>query len=161
MPTVYNSSASTASAATFTQEHFIGRGIFGVTFGYANCISALIVFMGHRIVEAIRKHIVAQQALSGTYVNVGIDKPTNRRIIISAIEIIETKLGIVVIASVTEGIEIGVGIGSRDVMVGGYAVAPSIVGVGDDLCACRVIDCDNIALKIFLKPESVELSRSH
>jgi len=46
-------------------------------------------------------------------------------------------------------------------MVGGYAVAPSIVGVGDDLCPCRVIDRDDITLQILLEPEGIKYVLSH
>lgn len=113
---------STDSASTTTQDHFIERGVI-LTICYADWICALIVFMGNRIVKAIRKHIVTQQTLSGAYVYVGVDESANRGIIICAIEVIESKFGVEVVASVAKGIECCVGIGAGYVVVGDYAVA--------------------------------------
>ena len=67
--------------------------------------------------------------------NIRINKPTPRGIIVSALEVIELVFGVVIVAAVEEGIELGVGnIGCRNVR-GGACVgsaadsAPGIVGI--------------------------------
>ena len=92
---------------------------------------------------------------------VRINKSTNRRIIISAIEIIESKFGIEVVASVTERIICGIGICAGDVVVGCRAITPSVVVVGDKFCTYRVVNGNNITLKILFKPEGIEDTLHH
>ena len=52
--------------------------------------------MNNRIIPTICKHIVAQETLSGACEGIRIDEPTDGRIIISALEVIEPSLGVVV-----------------------------------------------------------------
>ena len=71
----------------------------------------------------------------------------------------QTSLGIVVIATIAEGIEICI-VGSRTtVVVSSSKVAPGVIGVGNELGTIFIVDSNNIALQILLKPEGIECVR--
>ena len=79
-------------------------------------------------------------------VDVGIDEPAHLRVVITAVQVIESRLGVVVVASVAEGVEI-----SRHpaVVVGDGAVAPGVVAVGrHELAGGRVHQSNNVALQV-------------
>ena len=61
-----------------------------------------MVTVYYRIVIAIGKHIIANNAISRRDVYILVYKPTNIRVIISALQIIHTEVSVVVIASVSE-----------------------------------------------------------
>ena len=75
----------------------------------------------------------------GTKASIPIDKPTHTRIIVSALEIVQTCLNIVVIATVTVGIDItneawccilvalGIGYGADTPRIVGVATSDSII----------------------------------
>jgi len=98
------------------------------------------------IVQAISKHIVAQEALSGGYKSISIDKSANFGIIIPALEVIEAGFGVVDIAAVAQGV-VGAEGGSK-VAGGGKGFAPGIVGVADHCRAAAVEDGGYIALQV-------------
>ena len=52
----------------------------------------------YRIVQAIRKHVVAQHALAGTYKGVGIEEAAPSWVIISALEIIQPGFLVMLVA---------------------------------------------------------------
>ena len=60
----------------------------------------------HRVIIAVRKHIVAEIALSGARVAIRIDKPPQCGVIVSGLQVIETGFGIVVIATVADGVQV-------------------------------------------------------
>ena len=66
---------------------------------------------------------MAQEALAGGSEGVGIEESANRRVVISALEVIEPGLGIVVIAAVTEGVD-----GSQAAGLG-QNVAPAVISI--------------------------------
>ena len=43
-------------------------------------------------VVTVRKHIVPQEALAGAGVAVGVDKPSQNRVVISALQVVEVRL---------------------------------------------------------------------
>ena len=109
------------------------------------------IYKHHRIISAIRKHIAPEQSLPGGNESVGIEEPPRRGIVISALQIIEPRLGVVIIPSVAEGIIIRARMVAF-VVVGFRTVAPGVVGVRDELTARRVIDADDVALQVLLEP---------
>ena len=87
--------------------------------------------------------------------SIGIEEPPRRGIVISALQIIEPRLGVVIIPSVAEGIIIRARMVAL-VVVGLRAVSPRIVGVRDELTARRVIDADDVALQVLLEPIGIK-----
>ena len=67
------------------------------------CIIVLpcYIFTLDWIVSAIRKHIISQEALAGAGVAVGVEEPSQGGVVISALEVIEARLRIVVVPAVT------------------------------------------------------------
>ena len=59
----------------------------------------------HRIVVAIREHIATDEALTGGDEAIRVDKPADLRIVIPALQIIESRLFVVVVAAVTNGVD--------------------------------------------------------
>ena len=70
----------------------------------------------YRIIQAICKHVIAEDALTSWGVAVPIHKPLSRGVVVSWVEVVEPGFGIVAIAAVAEGIEhtYGIGFGTRD-----------------------------------------------
>ena len=83
-----------------------------------------------------------------------IDEPSPSGIIVSALEIIEACLGIVVIASITEGVIAEYEVIARRRIY--RTITPSVVGVRTHFRARFVIDSYDITLEIFLKKVAVE-----
>lgn len=59
-----------------------------------------------RIVGAIGEHIVAKQTITRGSIPIRIDKPGNHRAIITALQVVEARLGIVVIPTVPQGVKV-------------------------------------------------------
>ena len=83
------------------------------------------------------------------------NKSANRRIIVSAIQIVESGLAIEIVTSVTEGI-IGSSCGCAAIGIGYGSIAPSVVGVRNQLGSCLVVYRNDISLQVLLIPISVE-----
>ena len=83
------------------------------------------------------------------------NKSADSRIIVSAIQIIESGFAIEIITSVTERI---IGSSRRSAAVGiGYgSIAPGVVGVRNQLGSCLVVYRNDISLQVLLIPISVE-----
>ena len=107
--------------------------------------SAVIIPI-HRIISAIRPHISAKHALPGGHVNVRRNKPANLGVIIPCRQVVQPGFGIVVVASITEGIvraqRACQGAG------GGDEFAPCIVGIFYHTRAAAVHKADNIILAV-------------
>ena len=88
----------------------------------------------HRIIVTIREHVVTQEALSRGGEGIGADKPADGGVIIAALEVVEARFGIVIVASIPERID-------RCEVAGlGEDVAPGVVGVGGNLGkACDLV----------------------
>ena len=52
------------------------------------------------VIQAISKHIVAEEVLAGACIGVRVNKPAGGGIVVTALEIVQLRFGIVVIASV-------------------------------------------------------------
>ena len=63
----------------------------------------------HRVIIAICKHIVPQDALAGGSEGIAVQESPDDGVIISALQVIETGFGIAVVTSVAQGGEIGDG----------------------------------------------------
>ena len=61
---------------------------------------------------AICKHVTPSKALSRTGVAVGVDEPMCYRVVISALEVIEPCLGVVVVPTVAQRVDFCLGAGA-------------------------------------------------
>ena len=84
--------------------------------------------MFYRVIPTVRKHIVSNNALPCGRIPIRIDKPTPRRIIISALQIVQPCLRVVDVSAVAQGVLFAEGGGQR--AGGGQQIAPCVVGVG-------------------------------
>ena len=117
-----------------------------------NCISnskprfSVLIHPHDRIILAIREHIGTEEAVGvGGGEGVGVDEPADGRIIIAALEIVEAGLGVVVIATVAQWVEVA---DRRVAAVVHRAVAPCIIVVGCSEFAARIEDGGHIALRV-------------
>ena len=85
--------------------------------------------MENRIITAIGKHVIAQQALSGGGKGIGIDESAEAGIVIAGLEVVQAGFGVPDIATVAQGIieADGVLLAAGD----GEDTAPCVVGVAD------------------------------
>ena len=98
--------------------------------------------MVYRIIKAIRKHIDAKDPLSCGGVTVRIHEPSCGGVIIAGLEVIEAAFGIVIVASVAEGVLFGQRTcGSQNFAVG-------VVGITRHGIAAGVHQAHNIALQV-------------
>ena len=115
-----------------------------------------IVKKHHRIIPAVREHIKAEQSLTGGNIAVRIDESSRHRIIISAVQIIQSRLRVIVISSVAKRIKsracrsTTVGIHSREY------ISPSVIGIGYQPVPVLVVDIQNISLYIFTEQVAVK-----
>jgi len=106
------------------------------------CKTPLRVYKGNRIIPTICKHIAANNSLPGGYIGVGIDESANYRIVVSGLAVVEAGFGIVVIASVTQGVDGCVGAGGRD------RIAVGVVFVISGGAAGGVYQSYDVALEV-------------
>ena len=66
--------------------------------------SACWIAIPDGIIQAIRKHIIAEDALSGGSVYVGVYESAEGGIVVAGLEVIESCFGIVVVAAVAQGV---------------------------------------------------------
>jgi hypothetical protein len=110
--------------------------------------SAHCIFVGNGVVGTIRINIIPQNVSVGIHITVRIQEPSPRRIIVSALQVIQLGLGIIVIPAVTEGV-----IGTNDVLFqrgrprkNGYgAITPSVVNIRANLCVRGIVNAYNVA----------------
>ena len=102
------------------------------------------VITTNRIVPAICKHVMSIEALSRGQIRILIDKPTPRRIIIPALQIVQPRFRVVDVSAVAQG----VGRAKRRCHCtgGGQRVAPCVVGVGHDARAAGADKAGHVAL---------------
>ena len=99
------------------------------------------VTLVHRVIFAISEHIGAQETGGvGGGVAVGVYEAAKLRVIVARLEIVEPRLGIVVITTVAQGIYL------RERSAAAYYIAPRVVGVACDGAAAAVNDTNNVAL---------------
>ena len=121
---------------------------------------AVVIGTRHRVIIAVREQILVGKRKRGCRqraAGIGIDKSSRIRIVVSRLEVIEPRLGIVIVAPVPEGIVGCVAVLSGRVVAGDGRIAPGIVAVGKGLDSAVVIDGDDVALQVLLKPEGYTL----
>ena len=62
-------------------------------------VSSVSIYAADRIIPAIGKHIVAEEALAGGNEDVGIDESADFGIVITGLEVIESSLSVIDLAS--------------------------------------------------------------
>ena len=87
---------------------------------------AYIISIMHRRVITICKHIIPKNAMSGTGITVRIDKSADLGIIVSGLQVVEPSLLIVVISTITQGVQVC-----------------QIAGLGNDVAEGVVLVCSN------------------
>ena len=101
------------------------------------CHHASGVAVENWAVVTVCKHIIAQESLAGGGHSICIDEPLHNRVIVPALEIVEAGFCIVIVASVSQGIDIadvGAGGNGGAVAVGDAEnLAPGVVGI-DGFC---------------------------
>ena len=111
----------------------------------------------NRIVVAVSEEIIPLQAAVGTEDDIRTEEPADVGVVVSGVQIVPASLYVVVIAPVSERVDVG------DVgCVGGHIVAraigdleippPSVVHILRDKGTCRVADAHNIPLQVFVVP---------
>ena len=93
----------------------------------------------NRIIITIRIHIVTRQSRSGADITIRIQEPSPLRVIVPALQIVQPRIGIVVVPPVPEGVQRADNLLLRRGGPGGIRigeVAPGIVSVGADLDTC-------------------------
>ena len=104
------------------------------------------IIVVYRIIKAIGEHIMAQQALPGRHIGVGVDKAAQLGIVIAGLKIIERGVGVVVVASIAQGVIYTKGAGKCT--SGGQRLAVGAIGVADNRGTRSVYDVQYIALEI-------------
>ena len=79
-------------------------------------------------------------------IRIRIDKPAPRRIIISALQIVQPRFRVVDIPAVAQGVLFAEGGGQR--AGGGQQIAPCVVGVGHDARAAGADEAGHVALRV-------------
>ena len=105
-----------------------------------------------RIILAIREHIGAEEAVGvGGSEGVRVNEPAVGKVVVPALEIVEAGLGVIVIAAVAQGVEVGdaggIGEDFRTAVIH-RAVAPGVIVVGRSEFAARIEDGGHIALRV-------------
>ena len=111
-------------------------------------IIAAIVNTRNRIIIAVRKHIVPQQALAGAAVGVCVEEAADGGVIVAGLQVIEARFGIAIVTPVAKGV-LGsdggvVALGGRD----GENIAPGVVGIFRHGCIRAVEQFDHVALAV-------------
>ena len=105
-----------------------------------------------RVILAIREHIGAEEAVGvGGSEGVGVDEPAVGEVVVPALEVVEARFAVVIIAAVAQGVDVpdegGIrGLFAVSTMHG--VIAPRAVVVGGGERAVRVQQRDDIALRV-------------
>ena len=75
-----------------------------------------------------------------------INPPTNLRIIIPAVEVVQTRFGIIIIPTIAEGVRFAYGFCLR--AADAHQLAPAVVDIADDLGSAAVQDTDDVSLAV-------------
>ena len=108
-----------------------------------------MIYIRNRIVLAISEQIMIQRQMFHKNKNrlIPINKPTGIGIIVSWLEIIKSCFVIVVIPTVTEGVDVMYAVACGVGKVGG-TLAPSIVRITHKSSPVRIGYCDNVTLQV-------------
>ena len=118
------------------------------------CIIAFSIFIAkiYRIIGTIRKHVAFEELGNiSRYDPIRVDEPAVGEVVVPALEVVEAGLGVVVIAAVAQGVEVGdaggIGEDFRTAVIH-RAVAPGVIVVGCSDLAVRVQQRNDVALRI-------------
>ena len=101
------------------------------------------VTLVHRVIFAICEHVGAQEAgRIRRCVAIGIYEAADLGIVVARLEVVETRLGVVIIPTVAERVNV------RQRSAAAYYLAPGIVGIACDSVAAAVDYTDNVALRV-------------
>ena len=104
------------------------------------------------IILAIREHIGAEEAVSvGGGEGVGVNEPAVGEVIVPALEVIETRFAVVVIPTVTQGVDVPDEAGLRNLrafVIVHRIVAPRAVVVGGDERTGGIQKGNDVALRV-------------
>lgn len=106
----------------------------------------------NRVILTIREHIGAEEAVGvGGGEGVGVNEPADGRVIVPALEVVEARFAVVVIAAVTQGIDVPDegrirGLFAVSTMHG--VVAPRAVVVGGDERTGGIQKGNDVALRV-------------
>jgi hypothetical protein len=100
------------------------------------------------IIVAVRKHVIAQEALSGGGEGIGGIETAQAGVVIPGLEVVELKFRVIDIATVAQGgiLANGIGVCAGD----RQDIAPGIVSVGNNSIPTTVKDSKNIPLLLHL-----------
>ena len=127
----------------------------------------------NRVILTIREHIGAEEAVGvGGGEGVGVDEPAVGKVVVPALEVVETRFAVVVVAAVTQGIDVpdegGIrGLFAVSTMHG--IVAPRAVGAAaqrnaadndDDLWLCAD-GCTHYSDHLSISQRAVLMHRQH
>ena len=96
----------------------------------------------HRIIPAVHKHIAAEDALTGGGEAVGVEEAAKRGVVVPTLQIVKSRLGIVVVTAVTDGVDVREGSG------GAEDLAPCVVAVRGHRVSAGVQQHHHIALEV-------------
>ena len=114
-----------------------------------------MIYMHDWIIITIRKHIEANKSLTRGNICIRIEETSPSGVIVSALEVIVTGLAIVIVSAIAEGVSVEDGVIAGGVRCCG-TLALGIVGIGTYFCSRRIVDCNYVALEIFLKEVIIE-----
>ena len=105
--------------------------------------------IGHvyRAVETIRKQVIAlHRPTYSSYNTIRIDKPSGFGIIVTALEVVQSRFGIIEVPAIAEGVQLTqcVGHGAG----GGQRITPCVIGVRHHLRAAAVDQSGHVALRV-------------
>ena len=98
------------------------------------------------IISTITKQINLIQTIIYNNSIVTINKPTNFRVIVTALEIVQPGFGVVVISAIAEGVHFAYGFRLR--AADAHQLAPAVVDIADDLGSAAVQDADDVSLAV-------------
>ena len=98
--------------------------------------------MAYRAVFTVRKHIVPQEALAGAGVAVSVEESAEGGVVVSGLQVIEARFGVVVVAAVAQGVD------GCQAAGGGQGAAVGVVGVAGHCGTGGVDQMDDVALQV-------------
>ena len=96
----------------------------------------------YRVVPAVRKHIVPQEALAGAGVAVSVEESAEGGVVISGLQVIEARFGVVVVTAVAQGVD------GCQAAGGGQGAAVGVVGVAGHCGTGGIDQMDDVALQV-------------
>ena len=101
------------------------------------------------VVETIRKQVITlYRSTYSSHNTIRIDKSSDLRIIITALEVVEPRFRIEIVTAVEKGIERTGGCARIGVSLGGKQIAPCVIEIGNAQIAVRIVQGNHISLRV-------------